>query len=60
MSVQNKKSREIAPTRPGEMLREDFIPDCDPTTSGLAQKLGVYRQTVHEMEIEKIRPLRAA
>ena len=46
MSIQNTKQREIAPTHPGEMLREDFMPDYNLTTTGLAQKLGVSRQTV--------------
>ncbi len=49
MSIQNTKQREIAPTHPGEMLREDFMPDYNLTTTGLAQKLGVSRQTVNEL-----------
>ena len=53
MSIQNTKQREIAPTHPGEMLREDFIPDYDLTTTGLAQKLGVSRQTVNELLLER-------
>jgi addiction module HigA family antidote len=47
------KQREIAPTHPGEMLREDFMPDYDLTTTGLAQKLGVSRQTVNELLLER-------
>jgi addiction module HigA family antidote len=53
MSIQNTKQREIAPTHPGEMLREDFMPDYDLTTTGLAQKLGVSRQTVNELLLER-------
>ena len=53
MSIQNIKQREIAPTHPGEMLREDFMPDYDLTTTGLAQKLGVSRQTVNELLLER-------
>ena len=53
MSIQNTKRREIAPTHPGEMLREDFMPDYDLTTTGLAQKLGVSRQTVNELLLER-------
>ena len=53
MSIQNTKSREIAPTHPGEMLREDFMPDYNLTTTGLAQKLGVSRQTVNELLLER-------
>ena len=43
------KSRSIKPTRPGEMLREDFMPDYDLTVAGLARQLGVSRQTVNEL-----------
>ena len=53
MSIQNTKQREIAPTHPGEMLREDFMPDYNLTTTGLAQKLGVSRQTVNELLLER-------
>jgi addiction module HigA family antidote len=31
------------------MLREDFMPDYNLTTTGLAEKLGVSRQTVNEL-----------
>jgi antitoxin HigA-1 len=53
MGIQSTKQREIAPTHPGEMLREDFMPDYDLTTTGLAQKLGVSRQTVNELLLER-------
>ncbi len=53
MSIQNMKTREITPTHPGEMLREDFMPDYNLTTTGLAQKLGVSRQTVNELLLER-------
>ena len=53
MSIKNFKLREIAPTHPGEMLREDFMPDYNLTTTGLAQKLGVSRQTVNELLLER-------
>ena len=53
MSLQNTKPREIAPTHPGEMLREDFMPDYNLTTTGLAKKLGVSRQTVNELLLER-------
>ena len=53
MSIHNTKQREMAPTHPGEMLREDFMPDYDLTTTGLAQKLGVSRQTVNELLLER-------
>lgn len=37
------------PTHPGEMLREDFMPDYGLTVSDLAERLGVSRQTINEI-----------
>ena len=45
--------RIIHPTHPGEMLREDFMPDYDLTVAGLAAALGVSRQTVNELLRER-------
>jgi addiction module HigA family antidote len=53
MSIKNIKPREIAPTHPGEILREDFMPDFNLTTAGLAKKLGVSRQTINELLLER-------
>jgi len=53
MSIKNTKQREIAPTHPGEMLKEDFMPDFNLTTAGLTQKIGVSRQTVNELLLER-------
>jgi plasmid maintenance system antidote protein VapI len=44
MSIENTPHRTISPTHPGEMLREDFMPDCGLTTAKLAESLGVSRQ----------------
>lgn len=52
MKIENR-GREISPTHPGEMLREDFMPDYGLTTSGLAQALGVSRQTINELLRER-------
>ncbi len=41
------------PTHPGEMLREDFLPDYDLSVSGLADALGVSRQSVNELLRER-------
>lgn len=41
------------PTHPGEMLREDFMPDYNLSVSGLAQLLGVSRQSVNELLRER-------
>ena len=49
MSVRNTGKREVRPTHPGEMLREDFLPDYDLSVSGLAEAVGVSRQTVNEL-----------
>ncbi|MBN1627795.1 MAG: HigA family addiction module antidote protein [Deltaproteobacteria bacterium] len=45
----NKNKREIPPTHPGEMLREDFMPDYNLTAASLAAALGVTRQTINEV-----------
>ena len=37
------------PTHPGEMLREDFLPDYELTIAGLAEAVGVSRQSVNEL-----------
>ncbi len=48
MSIPNP-GRKVRPTHPGEMLREDFLPDYELTVSGLAGALGVSRQSVNEL-----------
>lgn len=53
MSIQNTRKRVVRPTHPGEMLREDFLPDYDLTVSGLAEALGVSRQTINELLRER-------
>ncbi len=45
--------RGVPPTHPGEMLREDFMPDYGLTTASLADALGVSRQTINEVLREK-------
>jgi hypothetical protein len=44
MAIPNTTKREIRPTHPGEMLREDFMPDYDLNTTSMANSLGVSRQ----------------
>lgn len=53
MILENKERRDIPPTHPGEMLREDFMPDYGLTTAALAETLGVSRQTVNEILRER-------
>lgn len=61
MAIANTEPRQIPPTHPGAMLREDFMPDYHLTTSSLAAALGVSRQTIHELlrEERSITPLMA-
>jgi len=51
--IKNTGTRQIKPTHPGEMLREDFMPDFRLRASELAEKLGVSRQTVNEVLRER-------
>ena len=44
MAIPNTVGMQRKPTHPGEMLREDFLPDYDLTVAGLAGSLGVSRQ----------------
>ena len=53
MAIPNSSKRELPPTHPGEMLREDFIPDFDLSTTSLAAALGVSRQTINEILRER-------
>ena len=41
------------PTNPGVMLQEDFLPDYGLTVAGLAEAIGVSRQSVHELLRER-------
>ena len=49
MSVPNNRPMRRRPTHAGEMLREDFMPDYSLTVAGLAQALGVSRQSINEL-----------
>jgi antitoxin HigA-1 len=53
MSIPNDIPLKRRPTHPGEILREDFMPDYGLTVSGLAESLGVSRQTVNELVRER-------
>ena len=53
MSIKNKGKRELPPTHPGAMLREDFMPDFRLSVTTLAETLGVSRQTVNELLRER-------
>lgn len=53
MSIKNKGKRELPPTHPGAMLREDFMPDYGLSVTTLAETLGVSRQTINELLRER-------
>ena len=53
MTITNTAKRELPPTHPGEMLREDFMPDFDLSTTSMATALGVSRQTINEILRER-------
>jgi antitoxin HigA-1 len=53
MSIPNSSPLERRPIHPGEILREDFMPDYDLTVSGLASALGVSRQSANELVRER-------
>lgn len=53
MTIPNTIKRELSPTHPGEMLREDFMPDFHLNTTSMATALGVSRQTINELLRER-------
>jgi len=53
MSIPNDRPLQRRPVHPGEILREDFMPDYDLSVSGLAAALGVSRQSVNELIRER-------
>jgi len=53
MALPNTEKRDIAPTHPGEVLREDFMPDYNLSAGALASMLGVSRQTINEILLER-------
>ena len=53
MAIPNTKKREIPPTHPGEMIREDFMPDFNLNATSMAAAIGVSRQTINELLRER-------
>lgn len=53
MAIPNTRERTVAPIHPGEMLREDFLPDYGLTTAALASAVGASRQTINELLRER-------
>ncbi|MEM7356128.1 MAG: HigA family addiction module antitoxin [Acidobacteriota bacterium] len=52
MSIKNTGIKR-RPTHPGEMLREDFLPDYGLSVVELARAIGVSRQSVNELLRER-------
>ena len=53
MSLANTRGLARRPTHPGEMLREDFLPDSALSVSELADAAGVSRLSVNELLRER-------
>jgi len=53
MSIRNTGKRDVRPIHPGEILREDFLPDYELSVAALASALGVSRQSVNELLRER-------
>jgi len=53
MNIPNDKKMKRRPTHPGEMLREDFLPDYGLSVSSLADAVGVSRQSINELLRER-------
>jgi addiction module HigA family antidote len=49
MTISDTERMKRRPTHPGEMLCEDFMPDYGLTVSGLADAVGVSRQSINEL-----------
>ncbi len=53
MNIPNSGPLQRRPIHPGEVLREDFMPDYDLSVSGLASAVGVSRQSINELLRER-------
>ena len=53
MSIPNTRPRERHPIHPGEMLREEFLPEYGLSVTALAEAAGVSRQSMNELLRER-------
>jgi len=53
-----KKKNGLPPVHPGEIIREDILPEVGLSVTAVAKALGVSRQMVHDILAER-RPLSA-
>ena len=49
MAIPNTRLITRRPTHPGEMLRQDFLPDYGLSVASLAEAAGVSRQSMNEL-----------
>ena len=49
----NPLLKALAPTHPGEILREDILPALGRSKTEIARLLGISRQTLHDLLTEK-------
>jgi len=53
MSIPHSKPLERRPIHPGEILREDFVPEYGLSVTTLAEAAGVSRQSINELLRER-------
>ena len=53
MSIPNTRPLERRPIHPGEILREDFLPEYGLSVTALAEAAGVSRQSMNELLRER-------
>ena len=53
MSIPNARPLERRPIHPGEILREDFLPEYGLSVTALAEAAGVSRQSMNELLRER-------
>jgi len=53
MSISNTRPLERRPIHPGEILREDFLPEYGLSVTALAEAAGVSRQSMNELLRER-------
>jgi addiction module HigA family antidote len=53
MSIPNTRPRERRPIHPGEILREEFLPEYGLSVTALAGAAGVSRQSMNELLRER-------
>ena len=53
MSIPNAHPRERRPIHPGEILRDDFLPEYGLSVTSLAEAAGVSRQSMNELLRER-------